>query len=118
MKVFPDEQSSLQVVRAPPHLSAPLRMALRARLLQSRAPRGIVRLHTCHILPPSEIDVGLCLAAFAGSGGKYLFHRIGKKGRIWQPWIAHTPTYSRARPASRPLSHPLRAEGPPPAWSA
>ena len=32
---------------------------------------------TCHILPPSEIDVGLCLAVFAGSGGKYLFHRIG-----------------------------------------
>ena len=34
-------------------------------------------LHTCHILPPSEIDLGLCLAVFAGSGGKYLFHRIG-----------------------------------------
>ena len=33
--------------------------------------------HTCHILPPSEIDLGLCLAVFAGSGGKYLFHRIG-----------------------------------------
>ena len=30
-------------------------------------------LHTCHILPPSEIDLGLCLAVFAGSGGKYLF---------------------------------------------
>ena len=40
--------------------------------------------HTCHILPPSEIDLGLCLAVFAGSGGKYLFHRIGWKGRIWQ----------------------------------
>ena len=26
--------------------------------------------HTCHILPPSEIDLGLCLAVFAGSGGK------------------------------------------------
>ena len=35
------------------------------------------QLHTCHILPPSEIDLGLCLAAFAGSGGKYPFHRIG-----------------------------------------
>ena len=33
--------------------------------------------HTCHILPPSETDLGLCLAVFAGSGGKYLFHRIG-----------------------------------------
>ena len=33
--------------------------------------------HTCHILPPSEIDLGLCLAVFAGSGGRYLFHRIG-----------------------------------------
>ena len=29
------------------------------------------------ILPPSEIDLGLCLAVFAGSGGKHLFHRIG-----------------------------------------
>ena len=37
----------------------------------------ITKLHTCHILPPSEIDSGLCLAVFAGSGGKYLFHRIG-----------------------------------------
>ena len=33
--------------------------------------------HTCHILPPSEIDSGLCLAVFAGSGGNCLFHRIG-----------------------------------------
>ena len=24
--------------------------------------------HTCHILPSSEIDLGLCLAVFAGSG--------------------------------------------------
>ena len=40
--------------------------------------------HTCHILPPFEIDLGLCLAVFAGSGGKCLFHRIGWKGRIWQ----------------------------------
>ena len=43
-----------------------------------------IHIHTCHILPPSAIDVGLCLAVFAGSGGKYLFHRIGWKGRIWQ----------------------------------
>ena len=34
-------------------------------------------LHARHILPPSEIDLGLCLAVFAGSGGKYIFHRIG-----------------------------------------
>ena len=33
--------------------------------------------HTCHILPPADIDLGLCLAVFAGSGGKHLFHRIG-----------------------------------------
>ena len=33
--------------------------------------------HTCHILPPSEIDLGLFLVVDAGSEGKYLFHRIG-----------------------------------------
>ena len=33
---------------------------------------------------PLWIDLGLSLALFAGSGGKYLFHRIGWKGRIWQ----------------------------------
>ena len=37
----------------------------------------LVQIHTCHILHPSEIDLGLCLAVFAGSGGKYIFHRIG-----------------------------------------
>ena len=42
--------------------------------------------HTCHIRPPSEIDLGLRLAVFAGSEAKYLFHRIGWKGRIWQVW--------------------------------
>ena len=36
--------------------------------------------HTCHILPPSEIDLGLCLAVFTSSEGQYLFHRIGRKG--------------------------------------
>ena len=46
----------------------------------------ISRLHTCHILPPSEIDSGLCLADFTDLEGKHLFHRIGWKGRIWQPW--------------------------------
>ena len=33
--------------------------------------------HTCHILPPSEIDWGLFWAVFAGSEGKHLFHIIG-----------------------------------------
>ena len=33
--------------------------------------------HTCHILPASEIDLGLFLPVFAGSGGEYLFPRIG-----------------------------------------
>ena len=33
--------------------------------------------HTCHNRPPSEIDRGLFLAVFAGSEGRYLFHRIG-----------------------------------------
>ena len=48
--------------------------------------------HTCHNLPPSEIDLGLLLAVFAGSGEKYLFHRIGWKGRIWQ--LCKLPHYS------------------------
>ena len=26
---------------------------------------------------------------FAGSGGKYLFHRIGRKGRVWQPCLIY-----------------------------
>ena len=34
-------------------------------------------LHSRHILPPSEIDLGLFWAVFTGSEGKYLFHRIG-----------------------------------------
>ena len=34
-------------------------------------------LHTCRILPPSEIDLGLFWVVFAGSEGKHLFHRIG-----------------------------------------
>ena len=47
----------------------------------------IISYHIILYLPystPSEIDVGLCLAVFAGSGGKYLFHRIGWRGRKWQ----------------------------------
>ena len=42
-----------------------------------RARRARSKVHICHILPPSEIDLGLRLAVFAGSGGKYLLHRIG-----------------------------------------
>ena len=33
--------------------------------------------HTCHNLPPSEINGGLFFAVFTGSEGRYLFHRIG-----------------------------------------
>ena len=32
---------------------------------------GAGRRHTCHILAPSETDLGLCLAVFAGSEGRY-----------------------------------------------
>ena len=55
----------------------------------------VLEIHTCHILPPSEIYFGLYLAVIAGSGGKYLFHRIGWKGRIWQPWNYSWWTYSQ-----------------------
>ena len=71
--------------------------------------------HTCHILPPSEIDLGLCLAVLAGSGGKYLFHRIGWKGRIWQLWrgtprkTPHRGTSQRG--GSRQGDKPKRQEG-------
>ena len=44
--------------------------------------------HTRHILLPSEIDLRLFWADFTGSEGKHLFHRIGWKGRIWQPWAS------------------------------
>ena len=44
--------------------------------------------HTCHILPPSEIDLGLFFVVFTVSEGKCLFHRIGWKSRIWQLWAA------------------------------
>ena len=36
-------------------------------------------MHTCHILPPFEIDLGLFLAAFAGSGGKYYFRELAER---------------------------------------
>ena len=35
------------------------------------------RQHTRHILPPSEIDLGLFWADFTDLEGKHLFHRIG-----------------------------------------
>ena len=51
--------------------------------------------HTRHILPPSEIDGGLFLAVFTGSDGRYLFHRIVWKGRIWQlcEWMLYLIYY-------------------------
>ena len=65
----------------PPHLriSGPgpsSRSSIGGKLSKRSLTQGLL-VHTCHILPPSEIDLGLCLALFAGSGGKYLFHRIG-----------------------------------------
>ena len=58
---------------------------LKLRLVASRNfKRPHDNTHTCHVLPPSEIDGGLFLAVFTGSEGKKLFHRIGRKGRIWQ----------------------------------
>ena len=37
----------------------------------------VLLLHTRHILPPSEIDLGLFWADFTDLEGKHLFHRIG-----------------------------------------
>ena len=37
----------------------------------------ITVIHTCHILPPSEIYLGLCLADFTDLEGKHLFHTTG-----------------------------------------
>ena len=48
--------------------------------------RRVRHKHTRHILPPSEIDLGLCWADFTDLEGKHLFHRNGWKGRIWQLW--------------------------------
>ena len=39
--------------------------------------------HTCHILPPSEIDLGLCLAVLAGSEGRYLFRSLFLQAQNW-----------------------------------
>ena len=41
--------------------------------------------HTCHILPPSETDLGLCLAVFAGSGGRYGCHILVAMVAIFCP---------------------------------
>ena len=62
-----------------------MKITLLIVMIVTQGPRALVTvfaafnviIHTRHILPPSEIDLGLCLAVFAGSGGKYLFHRIG-----------------------------------------
>ena len=45
-------------------------LKLKIRRLKLWKPTALSLSHTCHILPPSEIDLGLCLAVFAGSGGK------------------------------------------------
>ena len=58
-------------------------------------------MHTCHNLPPSEIDGGLFLAVFTGSEGEHLFHRIGWKGRIWQ--LCHAAQSSDPDPGERGL---------------
>ena len=39
--------------------------------------RQAMIVHTCHIIPPSEIDLGLFWADFTDLEGKHLFHRIG-----------------------------------------
>ena len=57
-------------------------MVMMIKLLTAKA---LTLIHTRHILPPSEIDLGLFWAGFAGSEGKKLFHRIGRKSRTWQP---------------------------------
>ena len=61
---------------------------------------------TCHNLPPSEIDGGLFLAVFTGAEGRYLFHRIGWKGRIWQlcscPGVTNGLTRTNALTNPRP----------------
>ena len=38
---------------------------------------GRLAYHTRHMLPPSEIDLGLCWADFTDLEGKHLLHRIG-----------------------------------------
>ena len=51
----------------------PARPAVRGR---GRA-RRLLGGHTCHIIPPSEIDLGLFWAHFTDLEGNHLFHRIG-----------------------------------------
>ena len=36
-------------------------------------------LHTCHTLPPSEIDLGLFWADFKGSGGNIYFTELAER---------------------------------------
>ena len=40
---------------------------------------SIIRIHTCHILPPSEIDLGLRLAAFAAREGNIYFTELAER---------------------------------------
>ena len=61
----------------PRHVGLSTRLAGADVSILGFASSSSIDTHTCHILPPSEIDFGLCLAVFAGSGGKYLSHRIG-----------------------------------------
>ena len=86
-----------------------------------RAPQGLGRgladahatpqvLHTCHNLPPSEIDGGLFLAVFTGTEGRYLFHRIGWKGRIWQ-LCPRPPPARRGSGRSGRAARDLAAQG-------
>ena len=51
-------------------VSIPGRHDVRGLADEARQPRRDL-LHTRHSIPPSEIDLGLCLAVLAGSGGKY-----------------------------------------------
>ena len=64
------------VTQLPPSLEYVLRRGETPAKKTGTSPDGYLA-HTCHILPPSEIDLGLRLAVFAGSGRKYLFHKIG-----------------------------------------
>ena len=68
--------------------------------------------HTRHILPPSEIDLGLFWAVFEGSEGKHLFHRISRKGRTWQPWVVCRGSQQMNGHVSEQDSNASRRRGP------
>ena len=46
------------------------------------------------------------LGGFAGSEGKKQFHRIGRKGRIWQPWGVLEALAEQARIIARIIAIP------------